>query len=180
MRDFGLLRSGGARPPVQATIAFIDTHRKVHGVEPICRVLPIAPSICLEHAASGRDPDRAWARQKRDAALARGSAGCSETISAPTACGGLATHARGRDPDRPLHGGPPDGTEGRHSRQSGDDHRQRQSRTLSLDRVNRQFRAPAPNVLWVSDFTCCTSGGRPGRAGSSIIPTGPPTGDCET
>jgi putative transposase len=22
-----------------------------------------------------------------------------------------------------------------------------------LDRVNRQFRAPAPNVLWVSDFT---------------------------
>lgn len=22
-----------------------------------------------------------------------------------------------------------------------------------LDRVNRQFHAPAPNVLWVSDFT---------------------------
>jgi transposase InsO family protein len=22
-----------------------------------------------------------------------------------------------------------------------------------LDRVNRQFRAPRPNVLWVSDFT---------------------------
>ena len=26
-------------------IAFIDEHRAVHGVEPICRVLPIAPSI---------------------------------------------------------------------------------------------------------------------------------------
>ena len=25
-------------------IAFIDEHRAVHGVEPICKVLPIAPS----------------------------------------------------------------------------------------------------------------------------------------
>jgi hypothetical protein len=25
-------------------IAFIDDHREVHGVEPICKVLPIAPS----------------------------------------------------------------------------------------------------------------------------------------
>jgi hypothetical protein len=25
-------------------IAFIDDHREAHGVEPICRVLPIAPS----------------------------------------------------------------------------------------------------------------------------------------
>lgn len=25
-------------------IAFIDDHREVYGVEPICRVLPIAPS----------------------------------------------------------------------------------------------------------------------------------------
>lgn len=23
-----------------------------------------------------------------------------------------------------------------------------------LDKVNRQFRVPAPNMLWVSDFTC--------------------------
>ena len=35
---------GGARPPVQAMKAFIDDHRAVYGVEPICRVLPIAPS----------------------------------------------------------------------------------------------------------------------------------------
>ena len=32
-----------ARPPVQAMIAFIDDHREAHGVEPICKVLPIAP-----------------------------------------------------------------------------------------------------------------------------------------
>jgi hypothetical protein len=27
-------------------IAFIDDHREAYGVEPICRVLPIAPSTC--------------------------------------------------------------------------------------------------------------------------------------
>ncbi len=27
-------------------IAFIDDHRQAHGVEPICKVLPIAPSTC--------------------------------------------------------------------------------------------------------------------------------------
>ena len=31
--------------------AFIDEHREVYGVEPICRVLPIAPSTSYEHAA---------------------------------------------------------------------------------------------------------------------------------
>jgi putative transposase len=30
-------------------IAFIDEHRAVHGVEPICRVLPIAPSTYHAH-----------------------------------------------------------------------------------------------------------------------------------
>ena len=32
-------------------IAFIDEHRAVYGVEPICKVLPIAPSIYHAHAA---------------------------------------------------------------------------------------------------------------------------------
>ena len=48
-------------------IAFIDDHRGVHGVEPICRVLPIAPSRCHAHAARRRDPARASARARRDA-----------------------------------------------------------------------------------------------------------------
>ena len=42
--------AGGARPPVQAMIAFIDDHRAAHGVEPICAVLPIAPSTYRAHA----------------------------------------------------------------------------------------------------------------------------------
>ena len=34
-------------------IAFIDDHRGAHGVEPICKVLPIAPSTYHAHVASG-------------------------------------------------------------------------------------------------------------------------------
>ena len=29
-------------------IAFIDDHREAHGVEPICKVLPIAPSLARQ------------------------------------------------------------------------------------------------------------------------------------
>ena len=50
-------------------IAFIDEHRRAYGVEPICRVLPIAPSIYHEHVARRADPSRMPARAKRDAAL---------------------------------------------------------------------------------------------------------------
>jgi putative transposase len=49
--------------------AFIDEHREVYGVEPICRVLPIAPSTYYEHAARKADPDRRPARERRDAEL---------------------------------------------------------------------------------------------------------------
>ena len=36
-------------------IAFIDEHRAVYGVEPICRALPIAPSTYHAHAARRAD-----------------------------------------------------------------------------------------------------------------------------
>ena len=57
------------RPPFQAMIAFIDDHRGVHGVEPICKVLPIAPSTYRAHLAQRADPARLSARARRDAAL---------------------------------------------------------------------------------------------------------------
>ena len=50
-------------------IAFIDDHREVHGVEPICKVLPIAPSTYHAHVAKRADPARLSARARRDAAL---------------------------------------------------------------------------------------------------------------
>jgi len=39
-------------------IAFIDDHRRAYGVEPICKVLPIAPSTYHAHAARRADPAR--------------------------------------------------------------------------------------------------------------------------
>ena len=49
--------------------AFIDDHRDVYGVEPICRVLPIAPSTYHEHAARKRDPSLRPARERLTARL---------------------------------------------------------------------------------------------------------------
>ena len=40
-------------------IAFIDDHREAYGVEPICRVLPIAPSTYHEaYRQAGRSGER--------------------------------------------------------------------------------------------------------------------------
>ena len=50
-------------------IAFIDDHRGAYGVEPIRRVLPIAPSTYHAHVALRADPTRASARARCDAAL---------------------------------------------------------------------------------------------------------------
>jgi len=49
--------------------AFIDDHRGEYGVEPICRVLPIAPSTYHERVAQRRDPSRLSPRAQRDEAM---------------------------------------------------------------------------------------------------------------
>ena len=50
-------------------INFIDDHRGSHGVEPICRVLPITPSTYHDHMAKRADPEKFSARAKRDEIL---------------------------------------------------------------------------------------------------------------
>jgi hypothetical protein len=50
-------------------IAFIDDHRASYGIEPICKVLPIAPSTYHAHAGKRADPGKLSARAKRDMAL---------------------------------------------------------------------------------------------------------------
>jgi hypothetical protein len=47
-------------------VAFIDDHRGTYGVEPICAVLPIAPSTYYAYRAQAADPTRTCAREKRD------------------------------------------------------------------------------------------------------------------
>jgi transposase InsO family protein len=47
-------------------VAFIDQHRDTYGVEPICAVLPIAPSTYFLRKAQHREPTRRSARARRD------------------------------------------------------------------------------------------------------------------
>ncbi len=48
-------------------VSFLDEHRAEHGVEPICRQLPIAPSIYYEQKAREADSSRLLQRAVRDA-----------------------------------------------------------------------------------------------------------------
>jgi transposase InsO family protein len=138
-------------------IAFIDAHRGTYGVEPICRLLPIAPSTYHAHAARRADPSRQPARMKRDAVLRGeirrvweanfgvygvrkvwrqllregiGVARC--TVARLMRTMGLKGVVRGKGARTTIAD---------------------KARPCPADRVNRQFRAQHPNALWVSDFT---------------------------
>ena len=50
-------------------VRFINEYRDEYGVEPICSVLPIAPSTYFEHRRQQVEPHRRSARAKRDEAL---------------------------------------------------------------------------------------------------------------
>jgi hypothetical protein len=47
-------------------VRFIDDHRATFGVEPICAVLPIAPSTYFRHRAQQRDATTRSTRARRD------------------------------------------------------------------------------------------------------------------
>ena len=126
----GVFCPGGARPPVEAMIAFIDDHRASYGALPIRRVLPIAPQAYHAHVARRRDPARASARARRDAELRSEIARVhAETFGLSRRSEGLAAaRARGRR-GGPLHGGAADadhGPAGRCARQAGAHHHPRQ------------------------------------------------------
>ena len=137
--------------------AFIDEHREVYGVEPICRVLPIAPSTYHERVAQRRDPSRMSARAQRDEVLKPevlrvfaenfGVYGVRKVWRQMNREGwGVARCTVERlMRDLGLQGvirGKPVRTTVRDK-----------AAPCPLDQVNRQFHAPAPNMLWVSDFT---------------------------
>ena len=138
-------------------IAFIDEHRAAYGVEPTCRLLPIAPSSYHAHAARRSDPEKLPARARGDAALMVESRRVFEanfsaygvrkvwhqlrregievarcTVARLMRTMGLQGVVRGRTVRTTV----PD-----------------PAAACPLDRVNRQFKAPHPNALWVSDFT---------------------------
>ena len=138
-------------------VGFIDAHRDAHGVEPICAVLPIAPSTYYEHLAKRADPSRLSERARRDEALRpeilrvfeenwrvcgvrkiwrqlrrEGFDVARCTVARLMKVMGIQGIVRGK-PHRTTI---PD-----------------KKAPCPLDKVNRQFRVPAPNMLWVSDFT---------------------------
>ena len=147
--------------------SFIDEHRGEYGVEPICRVLPIAPSTYHERVAQRRDPSRLSARVQRDEAMKpevrrvfdanfkvygyrkvwrqmqrEGFDIARCTVERLMRDLGLQGVIRGKPVKTTISD---------------------KAAPCPLDQVNRQFRAPAPNMLWVSDFTYGAP--RPGWSG---------------
>jgi transposase InsO family protein len=139
-------------------VAFIDAHREEYGVEPICAVLPIAPSTYYLHKQCAADATRRSPRAQRDAVL------CDdirrvwtthqevygvrkvwrqlrrEQIIAPRCA--VERLMRSMELRGVVRGGRrvqttvPDAVDAR-----------------PLDLVARDFTATRPNELWVSDFT---------------------------
>jgi len=138
-------------------IGFVDDHRGAYGVEPICRVLKIAPSTYHAHDARRRRPDTAPPRVRRDGAL---SVEIRRVFDENFQVYGVRKVWRqlvreGEDVARCTVArlmrrmGLQGVIRGRRVRTTISD----RAAPCPLDRVNRQFRAPRPNVLWVSDFT---------------------------
>lgn len=136
---------------------FIDEHREVYGVEPICKVLPIAPSTYYTHAARRADPARVPPRVRRDGVL-------REAIGRVFEENRCVYGARkvwrqlGRETvdvarctvERLMRQmGLKGVVRGRLVRTTHSD----KAMPCPEDRVNRRFHAERPNALWVSDFT---------------------------
>ena len=138
-------------------IAFIDDHRGSYGVEPICKVLPIAPSTYREHAAKRADPAKLSLRAKQDLALQPEIARVfSENFEVYGVRKVWRQMVRERfdvarcTVERLMRGMGLQGViRGKPVRTTIQD----KAAPCPLDHVNRVFHAPAPNRLWVSDFT---------------------------
>lgn len=138
-------------------IAFIDDHREAYGVEPICKVLPIAPSTYRDHLARRVDPEKLSVRAKRDLKLKpeieRVFAENFEVYGARKVWRQMLREGfvvarctvERLMADLGLHGV----IRGKPVRTTMQD----KSAPCPLDHVNRVFHAPAPNRLWLSDFT---------------------------
>ena len=137
--------------------AFIEEHRGVYGVEPMCKMLQIAQSTYYERRAIARDPERASARANSDADL------CIKIDAAWKDNRKLygarkIWHVLLRDNqdvarctvERLMrHLGLKGVLRGKKVITTNPD----TSQPCPDDKVNRLFMANRPNKLWVSDFT---------------------------
>ena len=138
-------------------IAFIDDHRGEHGVEPICRVLRVAPSTCHARIAERADPAKTCPRARQDlvlmAQIRRVHADNFGVYGARKAWRQLGREgiavARCTVERLMRRMGPRGAVRGKETRTTIAD----KASPCPADKVNRRFRAPQPNRLWVSDFT---------------------------
>ena len=138
-------------------VSFIDEHRAQYGVEPICRELPIAPSVYYEAKARQADPSLLPARSRRDAELVGqiervhkanfrvyGARKVWRQLQRENVVAARCTVER-----LMRRMGLQGVVRGRRCRTTiADD-----SAALPGDLVKRDFRAERPNQLWVADFT---------------------------
>ncbi len=145
-------------------VAYIDAHRARFGVEPICAVLPIAPSTYYAHRARASEPDRRSDRSKRDEVLRASIRRVWEenlrvygvrkvwrqlrregievarcTVARLMKAMGLQGVVRGRRVRTTVVAAAAD---------------------RPHDRVHRHFQVSRPNALWVSDMTYVAMGNR--------------------
>ena len=136
---------------------FIDRHRETYGVEPLCKLLQVAPSGYWRHVARQRNPSLRSARAQRDEflipqiqrvwqanfhvygvrkvwrqLLREGTPVARCTVERLMKHLGLEGVRRGKIMQTTFSDA---------------------RAPCPLDRVNRQFKAERPNQLWVSDFT---------------------------
>ena len=142
-------------------VQFIDDYKVRYGVEPICELLPIAPSTYYRHKFLQRYPDKRNCRVIRDEQLCReilrvwtdsrhrygrrkiyrqlnneGISIARCTVDRLMSKLGIAGVSRGHN--RPI--------------------KKPSAKNVNLpDLVNRQFKANKPNQLWVADFTYVAS-----------------------
>ena len=150
----GFLRAGARPATAEAMSVFIDEHRSVFGVEPICKLLQVAPSTYYAVKARQQNPAARTLRDRETLAeiqrvhdasaglygarkvwwqlQADGIAVARCTVERLMRQAGLAGVVRGRRWRTTI----PDDAADR-----------------PQDLVGRDFTATAPNQLWVADFT---------------------------
>ena len=137
--------------------SFIDQHRERFGVEPICKLLRVAPSAYWRHAARQRDPSLRSAQARRDEFLiphiqrvwqANFQVYGADKVWRQLQREGIEV-ARCTVERLMRRLGLRGVMRGKVVRTTFGD----ATAPCPLDRVNRQFKADRPNQLWVSDFT---------------------------
>jgi len=138
-------------------VAFVDDYRGIYGVEPICKVLPIAPSTYYAYKQRERDPEKRSPRARRDEQLRQqirrvwfenfGVYGARKMWRALLRLGEPVARCTVERLMRQM--GLQGAVRGRKFKTTTSD----AAAPRPMDLVQRSFKADQPNRLWVADLT---------------------------